>query len=152
MGEGYNNVYSLPPTTSHPENSGVKNKLFHSIPFNWFEFMEAGRTLIHFTLRSLNRIIILSLLSRASLSGYRVTKEMRRITGRKYNVGVIYPILYQLEGDGLILGEWVEQGRRRIKKYSITEKGRRLLQEVREFFKGPIREILLDLLGNESSE
>jgi len=107
--------------------------------------------LIHFTLRSLNRVIILSLLSRASLSGYRVTKEMRRITGRKYNVGVIYPILYQLEGDGLILGEWVERGRRKIKKYSITEKGRRLLQEVREFFKGPIREILLDLLGNEPS-
>ena len=84
------------------------------------------------------------------MSGYRITKEMRRLTGRSFSSGVVYPLLYELEERGLITGEWVQRGRRRIKHYSITEKGSNLLNRLRELFEMPVREVLRDLLGESS--
>jgi DNA-binding PadR family transcriptional regulator len=46
----------------------------------------------------------------------------------------------------------VQRGRRRVKYYSITEKGTKLLNRLRELFEMPIRKVLKDLLGETSLE
>jgi len=106
-----------------------------------------GEDLVRATVRGFSRAIILWLIGQESRSGYAVMKEMKRLTGRNYTSGVIYPLLYRLEKEGFITGRWVEKGRRRIKYYSITEDGIRLLDRLREVFEMPVREVLEDLLG-----
>lgn len=108
---------------------------------------KAERDLMKATIRGISRSVILWLLNRQSMSGYAITKEMRRLTGQKVRSGMVYPLLYELEERGLITGEWIYKGRRRIKRYSITEKGTKLLRRLRELFEMPVREVLKDLIG-----
>lgn len=97
--------------------------------------------------RGLNRSLILWLLSKGSRSGYTIVKELRNLTDLSLHPGNIYPILYDMEAKGFITGDWVAKGRRRIKYYSITEEGRKLLDRLKKLFKMPIGEVLRDLLA-----
>ena len=105
------------------------------------------KDLVKATIRGFSRSIILWLVSRKPASGYRVIKEMKRLTGQSFHSGAIYPLLYELEEEGFIIGDWVQRGRRRIKYYSITERGTKLLDSLRELFKMLVGEVLKDLLG-----
>jgi len=113
---------------------------------------EAERGLIRSTIKGFSRSIILWLVSQKPMSGYAVMKEMKRLTGQRFHSGVIYPLLYDLEENGLIAGKWTERGRRRIKRYSVTEKGTKMLGHLRELFEMPVRKVLKDLIGEISSE
>jgi len=113
--------------------------------------MSEDEELIQATIRGLSRSIILWLLEQKRLSGYRITKELKRITGQKYTSGVVYPILYDLEERGLITGEWEQKGRRRIKYYSITSEGKNVLNHIRKLLEMPVREVLYDLLRETSN-
>ena len=113
---------------------------------------EAERGLIRSTIKGFSRSIILWLVSQKPMSGYAVMKEMKRLTGQRFHSGVIYPLLYDLEEKGLIAGKWTERGRRRIKRYSVTTKGTKMLNHIREFFEMPLREVLKDLISEVSSE
>jgi len=106
--------------------------------------------LIRATLRGLSRAIILWLLSKRPMSGYKITKEITRLTERKFTSGVVYPLLYELEEKGFIAGKWLQKGRRRIKYYSITEEGEEILRNIRKLFEKPLREVLQSLLGEET--
>jgi len=103
--------------------------------------------LIRATIRGLSRAIILWLVSRGPMSGYKITKEISRLTERKFTSGVVYPLLYELEEKGFISGKWFQKGRRRIKYYSITEEGEEVLRNIRRLFERPLREVLRSLLG-----
>ncbi|MBS7643888.1 PadR family transcriptional regulator [Candidatus Bathyarchaeota archaeon] len=103
--------------------------------------------LIKVTIRGLSRAIILWLVNQKPMSGYKITKEMRRLTERRFSSGIVYPLLYELEDKGLIRGEWVQIGRRRIKYYSITEEGARLLNNLRQLFERPVRQVLKNIIG-----
>lgn len=100
-------------------------------------------------LQGLDKPIMLWLLSLKPIHGYGLIKELRRLTGRRLKPSVVYPFLHWLEKEGFALGEWVEKGKRKVKYYSLTEKGERLLSRVRELFKRPIKEIIMDLLTGE---
>ncbi|MCK4243670.1 helix-turn-helix transcriptional regulator [Candidatus Bathyarchaeota archaeon] len=65
---------------------------------------------------------------------YCYARFMNRFTDKKFHSGVVYPLLYQLEDEGFITGVWKQKGRRRIKLYSITDKGERMLTRLRELF------------------
>jgi len=108
---------------------------------------EVEEELIKATIRGFSRAIILWLVSQEPMSGYKMVEEMRRLTERRFSSGVVYPLLYELEDKRLITGEWVQKGRRRIKYYSITEEGTRLLNSLRELFEKPVREVLKSILG-----
>ena len=116
-------------------------------PIEVLPVAEAERDLIRATLRGFSRAVILWLVSQKPLSGYKIVKEMKRMTGRNFHTGVVYPLLYELEEKGFIVGGWVQRGRRRIKYYSITERGRNLLTRLRKLFEMPIRDVLKDLIG-----
>ncbi len=108
---------------------------------------EAEENLVRATVRGFSRAIILWLVSQKPRSGYGIVKEMKRLTSQRFHPGIVYPLLYGLEEKQFIIGNWVERGRRRIKYYSITEKGINLLNRLRKLFEMPIREVLKDLIG-----
>lgn len=97
--------------------------------------------------RGFSRVIILWLLSRTSMSGYNISRELKRLTGWSFHSGVVYPLLYELEENGLIRGKWTRRRRRRIKYYSITENGVELLNRVKGFLDAPLKEVLKDLIS-----
>lgn len=103
---------------------------------------EAERDLIRATVRGFSRAVILWLVSQKPMSGYEIVKEMKRLTGQNFHSGIIYPLLYELEKRGFIVGEWTQRGRRRIKHYSITNKGSKLLDRLRQLFEMPVKEVL----------
>lgn len=77
-------------------------------------------------------LLILSLLTRASMYGYEIAATVHRETDGAFTwrEGSLYPSLHKLQADGLIVGEWEEKetGRRR-RYYRITAKGRAALRE-----------------------
>lgn len=83
-------------------------------------------------------LVILSLLEAGRQYGYAISKEVSRRSGEQLRLtpGVLYTILKEMEGEGLIAAEWEEvrseraeegaEGRRR-KWYKLTAKGRKRL-------------------------
>ena len=98
-------------------------------------------------MRGLEKPLILWLISQGPRHGYELIKEVKRLTGQKLKPGVLYPLLYQLEGEGFLAGEWVRRGRRELKCYRLTEKGKALLAKVRGLFSNPIRRVIADLIS-----
>jgi len=102
--------------------------------------------------RNLSRLIILWLLDHKSYSGYGILKEMKRITGQEFRPGVVYPLLYELEKGKYIVGNRVQKGRRQTTYYSITDKGKEFLGQLRKLFELPLREMLQELLSEKQKE
>ena len=105
--------------------------------------------LIKATVRGFSRVIILWLVEREPISGYKIVKELKRLTAQRFHSGIVYPLLYEMEDRDLIVANEVKKGRRRIKYYSLTEKGRLFVNRLRFLFKLPIRDVLKDLLGED---
>ncbi|MEM1539761.1 MAG: PadR family transcriptional regulator [Candidatus Bathyarchaeia archaeon] len=103
--------------------------------------------LVKSAVRGFSRVIILWLLSQRPMSGYSVTKELKKLTGWGFHSGVVYPLLYELEENKLIVGKWAKIGRKRIKYYSATEDGLMVLDRIREFLKMPVKEVLKDFIS-----
>ena len=82
--------------------------------------------------RSLNEILILASLQRGSKHGYQIALDVEELSDGYFGFthGTLYPILHQLEKEGLVDGTW-ESGtsRRRRKNYRLTRRGRAALRE-----------------------
>lgn len=113
---------------------------------------DVEKDLIKATVRGFSRAIILWLVSQEPMSGYRIVKEMERLTGQSFHPGIVYPLLYELEEKGFTVSKWMQKGRRRINYYSITEEGTKLLERLRELFEMPVQQVLKDFLGETSAE
>jgi PadR family transcriptional regulator, regulatory protein PadR len=79
-------------------------------------------------------MIVLAALSSGPAHGYAVIEEIRRRTGKAFDLpeGTIYPALHRLEQAGLLSSRWVtaETGRRR-RVYALTRSGTRALADQR---------------------
>lgn len=77
---------------------------------------------------------VLRLLEQREMYGYELVEALSERTDGVLAMGqsTLYPMLYNLEGKGLVIGEWrtAESGRRR-KYYTLTEAGREHLEEHR---------------------
>jgi transcriptional regulator len=83
-------------------------------------------------------LLILSLLDDRARHGYEIAKliETRSDGTLRFRVTSLYPLLYRLEGRGLIEGRWVEKaGQRRRRYYRLTSAGRGLLDRQRRSWK-----------------
>jgi DNA-binding PadR family transcriptional regulator len=103
-------------------------------------------------MRGLERPLILWLISQGPKHGYGLVKEVKRLTGQKLKPGTLYPLLYWLEDEGFVVSEWIKKGRRELRYYRLTEKGKTLLVRVRGLFSEPIRGIIVDLLSEPKKE
>jgi len=91
---------------------------------------KAGLELANLT-RSCNELLILLTVGEGTVHGYQIALEIAERSGGyfTFNHGTLYPILHQLEREGLIGGRWdQDSGRRKRKSYRMTEKGKRHLQ------------------------
>jgi PadR family transcriptional regulator PadR len=77
-------------------------------------------------------MLILKAVSLKPLHGYGVLQRIRQISGEALDIpqGSLYPALYRLEHQVLIVAEWGQsENNRRAKYYSLTTAGRRRLRE-----------------------
>jgi PadR family transcriptional regulator PadR len=103
-------------------------------------------------MRGLEKPLILWLISQGPRHGYELIKEVKRLTGQKLKPGALYPLLYRLEDEGFVASEWIKKGRRDLKYYRLTEKGKDLLMKVRGLFSESIRGVIADLLSEPKKE
>ena len=77
-------------------------------------------------------VLILKSVSLGPLHGYAVLARIEQITQGALLVeqGALYPALYRLEHQGLLVAEWgTSENNRRAKYYSLTAAGRKRLRE-----------------------
>ena len=77
-------------------------------------------------------MLILKAVSLGRLHGYGVLLRIEQISGGALQIqqGALYPALYRLEHQGLILSEWgVSENNRKAKYYRLSASGRRRLGE-----------------------
>jgi transcriptional regulator len=80
-------------------------------------------------------LIVLQLLQAEATNGYDLSLRIQAISKDVLNVnaGSLYPALYRLEERGLITCEWSNtDAGRRAKVYSVTNAGRKQLNDQRE--------------------
>ncbi|WP_031556986.1 PadR family transcriptional regulator [Lachnospira multipara] len=84
-------------------------------------------------------ILVLQLLSEHEKYGYELLTEMKARSNEMFTVkeGTLYPILYRLEDEGLVVSKWTEPKAREVsrKYYSITMPGLVVLDELKELWK-----------------
>ena len=96
-------------------------------------------------------LLILSLLEQQARHGYDLSKliEARSAGALRFHVTTLYPLLYRLEGRGLVQGRWVEKAnQRRRRYYSLTAEGRKLLARQRRSWQGFV-EAMSRVMGAE---
>jgi transcriptional regulator len=77
-------------------------------------------------------LLILKAVSLRPLHGYGVLLRIQQISGDALEIpqGSLYPALYRLEHQGLIVADWGQsENNRRAKFYTLTATGRRRLKE-----------------------
>jgi transcriptional regulator len=77
-------------------------------------------------------VLILKAVSLGSLHGYGVLLRIQQISRNRLQIqqGSLYPALFRLEHQGLLVSEWGEsENKRKAKYYRLTAAGRRRLKE-----------------------
>lgn len=72
------------------------------------------------------KTIILALLLSGESYGYQIIKRVRRVSegALNWSNAVLYPVLHQMEKDGLVRSEWKTTPENRMRKYyRLTERG-----------------------------
>ena len=89
-----------------------------------------------------SEMILLALLEGRTRHGYELAKliESQSESRLQFHVASLYPVLYRLEGKGLVEGRWVEKpGERRRRYYRLTPAGRKALVEHRRSWREFVR-------------
>jgi PadR family transcriptional regulator, regulatory protein PadR len=88
-------------------------------------------------IRGTLKTIVLKLLSEQErMYGYEITQRVKELTHEKIIIteGALYPLLHQLEAEGIVITETVSIGKRVRKYYSLTRPGQSLVREkINEF-------------------
>ncbi len=84
-------------------------------------------------------MLVLRLLQSEAKYGYQIIQELREKSEETFLLkdGTLYPILYRLEDDKLVVSKWSEANGRQAprKYYEITEAGRKALDEIEDVWK-----------------
>ena len=99
--------------------------------------------------RDIVPLLVLHLIQREPAYGNRLIEEIEEITEGviSVNPNTIYPLLRELEEQGMIKGEWEHPDRRTRRYYAITPAGRRehrrLVAELEPFLDSVVRSVTL---------
>lgn len=84
-------------------------------------------------------MLVLRLLKSEPKYGYQIIREMREKSGETFLLkdGTLYPILYRLEDDKLVVSKWSEAVGKQVprKYYEITEEGKKALVGIEDVWK-----------------
>jgi PadR family transcriptional regulator PadR len=81
-------------------------------------------------MRGAGPVAVLKLLESGSKYGYELVETLARASGGVLDMGqaTLYPLLYNLEAQGLVKGQWRESESPRPRKYyALTAKGKKRL-------------------------
>ena len=68
-------------------------------------------------------LFVIQLLGDGPGYGLRLMKNLERETGIHVGPGTFYPLLYDMQEKGLVIGQWNYETRRRRMLYTLTERG-----------------------------
>ena len=79
--------------------------------------------------RDVNELLVLATLEDGPKHGYQIALDVEEESDGAFELqhGTLYPVLHRLAKEGLIEGDWEEDGRRR-KVYVLTDRGHRRLR------------------------
>lgn len=78
--------------------------------------------------RATSPLVVLRLLKDKTMYGYEISQTMKKRSGGRFTIAVLYPILYRLEEQGYVAVERTEVINNRARSYySITDEGRNYL-------------------------
>lgn len=84
-------------------------------------------------------MLVLKLLKSEAKYGYQIIQEMKEKSEETFLLkdGTLYPILYRLEDDKLVVSKWSEAVGKQVprKYYEITEEGKKTLDEIEDVWK-----------------
>ena len=84
-------------------------------------------------------MLVLRLLRLEAKYGYQIIQEMKEKSEETFLLkdGTLYPILYRLEDDKLVVSKWSEAEGKQVprKYYEITEAGQKTLDEIEAVWK-----------------
>jgi PadR family transcriptional regulator len=111
----------------------------------------ADKFLIKGFMRGFGKTIVLWHISKKKMHGYEIMTNLNELSGNRNMPGPskIYPMLHDLEENGLIKGTWKTQGKKKLKNYEITEKGIETLIIVRKVIKNRILRILDEFVNDK---
>ena len=85
-------------------------------------------------------MLVLRLLSEGEKYGYQLISELRERSQGMFLLkeGTLYPILYRMEDDGLVVSRWSEPKGKEVSKkyYRLAEEGRDTLAELEGLLEG----------------
>lgn len=93
-------------------------------------------------LTSLTKFYTLALLSQKPRHGYEIITEVEDRIGKKPSTGQIYPLLEELEEEGVVESEKREVNGRKRKVYNLTSKGEKVFSKTSRKFYNLVHEIL----------
>lgn len=84
-------------------------------------------------------MLVLKQLEQEEKYGYQLISQLRDKSSEMFTLkeGTLYPILYRLEDDGLVVSRWSQPEGREVsrKYYAITEAGKEGLKELKKLWK-----------------
>lgn len=80
-------------------------------------------------------IVMLRMIQTEPMWGYKIKKEIQRLSGIKLRHGALYPLLNQMEANGFLRSRKEAHGGRVRKVYEVTSKGTQLINAYHEFLK-----------------
>ncbi len=84
-------------------------------------------------------MLVLKLLESEAKYGYQIIQEMKEKSEDIFILkdGTLYPILYRLEDEGMVISKWSEAVGKQVprKYYEITEVGKSTLKSIEELWK-----------------
>lgn len=94
-------------------------------------------------------MLVLKLLEKEEKYGYQIISELRNKSNGIFTLkeGTLYPILYRMEDDGLVISRWSEPKGKEVsrKYYAITDSGEQVLLEMIELWTAFTRNVNLIL-------
>ena len=81
-------------------------------------------------MKSFSNTMILWLISKKSQHGYEIMTKLHESSPydkKMPSASKIYPLLHDLEKNGLIKGSWEYHGKRKVKFYEITSEGEKFI-------------------------
>lgn len=89
-------------------------------------------------------LAVLGLLATGDKYGYQITQALKETPDEILSIseGTLYPMLHRMEAAGYVRGRWEKAtGRRRIRFYALTAKGRQELKERTAYWKSVVKAI-----------
>lgn len=99
-------------------------------------------------LKGTTETLVLAVLRNAPSHGYELVERLRQHSQGIFELGqgTLYPLLYKLEGQGLISGKWeAGSGERRKRVYRITPRGKKQLTQRSQEWKSLVQGMSLIL-------